>query len=144
MFGLCGVELFGNPPTTEQATQQCERPAPKQGGRASSSVPERTTGVSAAGEKAQYDEDMQLLLRLGLLKPSQVLRFPQPRKRLTHKATVESDGTLRFQNTRYHSPTGAANAAAGTSNNGWLVWRLADGRNLDALRAKARREMKRK
>ncbi|WP_370670848.1 DUF4357 domain-containing protein [Rhodococcus rhodochrous] len=89
-------------------------------------------------------EDMQLLLRLGLLKPSQVLRFPQPRKGLTHKAIVESDGTLRFQNTRYHSPTGAANAAAGTSNNGWLAWRLADGRNLDALRAKARKEMKRK
>ncbi len=105
------------PPTTEQATQQCERPAPKQGGRACSSVPERTTGVSAAGEKAQCDKDMQLPFPIGLLKPGQVRRFPGPRKGLTHKGIVRSNRALRFQNARYHSPTGAANAAAGTSNN---------------------------
>lgn len=90
-------------------------------------------------EKAQYDEDMRLLLELGLLRAGQQLIFEQPRKGMRHKAFVEPDGALRLQNTRYVSPSGAAVAAAGTSVNGWICWRTTDGRLLDDLRKRARK-----
>ncbi|WP_082893264.1 MULTISPECIES: DUF4357 domain-containing protein [Rhodococcus] len=90
-------------------------------------------------EKAYYDEDMHLLLELGLLKGGQLLQLPQPRKGVTHQATVEPDGALRFQNRRYPSPSGAAVAATGSSSNGWIAWHTTDGRPLDFLRKTARK-----
>ena len=96
-------------------------------------------GSEPVVEKASYDEDMQLLLRLRHLTAGQQLRFPQPRKGLVHKATVEPDGALRFLGKRYSSPSGAAGAASGTSTNGWTAWHTTDGRALDDLRRTARK-----
>jgi hypothetical protein len=41
----------------------------------------------------------------------------------TFRATVRDDGTIRFQRTVYHSPTGAAVAATNYSVDGWLFWK---------------------
>ncbi|MFF0498216.1 hypothetical protein ACFYU5_17540 [Nocardia aobensis] len=88
---------------------------------------------------SEYDEDMLLLLDLGLLRAGQKLIFEQPRKGQRHIAFVESDGRIRFQNTRYVSPSIAAVAAAGRSSNSWISWRTTEGQFLDDLRKKARK-----
>ncbi|MFZ2529409.1 MAG: hypothetical protein WAX14_17435 [Rhodococcus sp. (in: high G+C Gram-positive bacteria)] len=93
---------------------------------------------SPVAGKTHYDEDMYLLLRLRYLTAGQQLRFTQRRKGLVHTATVESDGSLRFQGRRYSSPSSAAGAASGTSTNGWIAWHTTDGRVLDDLRRTAR------
>ena len=61
------------------------------------------------------------LLRDGLLKPGQELRY---HGRDDIKARVTSRGTLTFAGVEYTSPSAAATAAQGTSENGWTAWRI--------------------
>lgn len=63
----------------------------------------------------------------------------EPRRLAAPTATVEPGGALRFQNSRYSSPSGAAVAATGISTNGWTAWHTTDGRALDDLRRKVRK-----
>lgn len=130
------------PPVTVPATSGAGTRAPA-ASRPTTNVPiVKRMPPSASpkgGAKAQYDEDMLLLLEMGPLRPGERLIFEQPRKGRRHTAFVESDGGLRFQNARYVSPSGAAVSAAGRSSNGWICWRTTDGRLLDDLRKRARK-----
>ncbi|MEV0105308.1 DUF4357 domain-containing protein [Nocardia sp. NPDC050799] len=153
-LALCGVTVFGTPAAAVPASAPAAPASPVApageagiGTRNGSASPTKHTSIErvppagsfrSAG-KAHYDEDMLLLLDLGMLRPGQQLIFDQPRKGLRHIAFVEPDGGLRFQNTRYVSPSGAAVAAAGRSSNGWICWRTTDGRLLDDLRKSARK-----
>lgn len=152
-LALCGVTVFGTSIPTIPASIPAESPAPvastlagtrtPSGSRPAASMPTAkrvpTAVLPKSAGKAQYDEDMLLLLDLGLLHPGQKLVFEQPRKGQRHIAFVESDGRIRFQNTWYVSPSGAAAAAAGRSSNGWISWRTTNGRLLDDLRRQARK-----
>ncbi|OBA51909.1 hypothetical protein A5780_28245 [Nocardia sp. 852002-20019_SCH5090214] len=160
-LALCGVTVFGTSIPTTPASIPAESPAPvastSAAETASTSVaatptpsrPRPTTNMPTAKRmpvvssrstgKAHYDEDILLLLDLGLLHPGQKLIFEQPRKHRRHIAFVEPDGGIRFQNIRYGSPSYAAVAAAGYNSNGWMCWRTADGRLLDNLRKQARK-----
>jgi len=77
----------------------------------------------------------ELLLK-GLLEAGDTLSFQQRRAGREALATVTADGRLIVdgQAVPYTSPSKAASAVTGTSSNGWVLWRTADGRTLDALR----------
>ncbi|MBK3642189.1 DUF4357 domain-containing protein [Streptomyces sp. MBT33] len=77
----------------------------------------------------------ELLLK-GLLKAGDTLSFQQRRAGREAVATVAADGRLivEGQSVPYTSPSKAASAVTGTASNGWVLWRTADGRTLDALR----------
>jgi len=92
--------------------------------------------------KFKYDEDLLLLLRLGYLQAGEKLTHREVRKGLTHIATIESDGALKFNGKRYGAPSTPLTEVTGGQRNGWKDWRLADGRRLDALRKKARKDLK--
>lgn len=92
--------------------------------------------------KFKYDEDLLLLLRLGYLRVGEKLIHREVRKGLTHIATIEPDGALRFNGKRYGAPSTPLTEVTGGQRNGWQDWRLVDGRRLDALRRKARKDLK--
>ncbi|MFD7958678.1 DUF4357 domain-containing protein [Streptomyces ardesiacus] len=76
------------------------------------------------------------LLRAGLLTSGTRLHLHQPRANRSATATVHADGTLTVEGklTPFRSPSKAAFAVTQSQSNGWLTWRLADGRTLDDLR----------
>lgn len=73
------------------------------------------------------------LIEGGLLQPGEVLSFE--RGRTTHEAIVHADGRLETTDGAVHNaPSPAAMSATGaTSENGWVAWRVPDGRSLDDL-----------
>ncbi|MEV6962815.1 DUF4357 domain-containing protein [Streptomyces sp. NPDC051207] len=76
------------------------------------------------------------LLHAGLLAPGTRLHLHQPRANRSATATVHADGTLTVDGklTPFRSPSKAAFAVTQSQANGWITWRLADGRTLDDLR----------
>ncbi|MFJ7327183.1 DUF4357 domain-containing protein [Streptomyces cyaneofuscatus] len=76
------------------------------------------------------------LLRAGLLTPGTRLHLHQPRANRSATAIVHMDGTLTVEGnlTPFRSPSKAAFAVTQSQANGWITWRLADGRTLDDLR----------
>ncbi|MEU5875598.1 DUF4357 domain-containing protein [Glycomyces sp. NPDC047369] len=76
------------------------------------------------------------LIRAGKLHPGQTVTYELKRKGQAFMATVTAGGSLELSDGRiFKSPSGAANACSGTSNNGWAKWRTADGSSLDELRS---------
>ncbi|MBR2673593.1 MAG: DUF4357 domain-containing protein [Aeriscardovia sp.] len=49
-------------------------------------------------------------------------------------ATVRGDGGIEIEGQPYYSPSKAAEIVTGRPRDGWIFWRLADGRTLDDLR----------
>ncbi|WP_214104502.1 DUF4357 domain-containing protein [Acrocarpospora catenulata] len=76
------------------------------------------------------------LLTSGLLKAGTPLRLVQTRANRSANATVLANGSILVEGkTRaYSSPSKAASAVTGTPANGWVLWRVPDGRTLDDLR----------
>lgn len=75
------------------------------------------------------------LVKAGKLRPGEVVSYELKRKAIVFKATVTAGGSLELPDGRvFKSPSGAANACTGTSNNGWAKWRTAGGSTLDELR----------
>ncbi|QWB25011.1 MULTISPECIES: DUF4357 domain-containing protein [Streptomyces] len=95
------------------------------------------TGEPGQPEEApQPSGPLAPLLRTGLLAPGTRLHLHQPRANRSATATVHADGTLTVEGklTPFRSPSKAAFAVTQSQANGWLTWRLADGRTLDDLR----------
>ncbi len=58
---------------------------------------------------------------------------------LADGVVIEEDGKLRFTKDHvFDSPSGAAAAVLGRSSNGWVAWKLADGRTLSEVKRVAR------
>ncbi|WP_170990790.1 DUF4357 domain-containing protein [Herbidospora galbida] len=76
------------------------------------------------------------LLTSGLLEPGTRLRLVQTRANRSANATVLANGsiTVEGKSRAYSSPSKAASAVTGTPANGWVLWRVPDGRTLDELR----------
>jgi Restriction Enzyme Adenine Methylase Associated len=76
------------------------------------------------------------LVEAGLLEPGQELIWHQPQVGATHSAVLKDTGELELSDGRtFASPSGAAQAIAGTPINGWAVWK-AKGESLDQLRTR--------
>lgn len=70
----------------------------------------------------------------GLLTAGDTLTWPRPMLSITHEAVLTPSGALRLEDGReFGSPSGAAESLAEGGINGWLAWRIADGRTLDEL-----------
>ncbi|MFD5424171.1 DUF4357 domain-containing protein [Streptomyces sp. NPDC127084] len=93
-------------------------------------------GASKAGRAVAPQGPLAELLLKGLLEAGDTLSFQQRRAGREAAATVTADGRLivEGQAAPFTSPSKAAAAVTGTSSNGWVLWRTADGRTLDALR----------
>ncbi|MFC4336448.1 restriction system modified-DNA reader domain-containing protein [Salininema proteolyticum] len=94
--------------------------------------------------EADHDEERGYLFELvqkGYLSADQDLVVDQPRKGLRHRAKVTSAGKIEIQSGEvFSSPTGAANACLGGSNNGWDKWHVKDtGESLSDLRSKSKK-----
>ena len=78
------------------------------------------------------------LVRAGILVAGDELVWVRPQVGERHACVVQEDGNLRMPDgSTRASPTDAANALAGGSHNGWMVWRVPnrDGRQLGELRS---------
>ncbi|GHB32521.1 DUF4357 domain-containing protein [Streptomyces chryseus] len=95
-----------------------------------------TAGASGAGRAVAPQGPLAELLLKGLLKAGDVLSFQQRRAGREAVATVMTDGRLVVEGHAmpYTSPSKAASAVTQSPANGWVLWRTADGRTLDALR----------
>ncbi|MFD9778351.1 CBS domain-containing protein [[Kitasatospora] papulosa] len=76
------------------------------------------------------------LLKAGLLKEGERLRFIRPRVGETHDASVTHRGWIRLTDgEEFRSPSKAATVAVGSGSfDGWQAWQVADGRLLAELR----------
>ncbi|MGW1046759.1 DUF4357 domain-containing protein [Streptomyces sp. NPDC002547] len=93
-------------------------------------------GASSSGRAVAPQGPLAELLLKGVLEAGDTLSFRQRRAGREAVATVTADGRLivEGQAVPFTSPSKAASAVTGTSSNGWVLWRTADGRTLDALR----------
>ncbi|MEU3301889.1 hypothetical protein ABZ729_18955 [Streptomyces sp. NPDC006678] len=79
---------------------------------------------------------LERLLAVGLLTPGQRLRWHRRNLGNDHVAFVHHDGRIRLEDGRIcSSPSGACDAVASVSVNGWDVWYTDDGISLGTLRA---------
>lgn len=92
--------------------------------------------ADAAERRVAPQGPLAELLLKGVLKAGDVLSFQQRRAGREAVATVVADGRLVVEGhaTAYTSPSKAASAVTQSPANGWVLWRTADGRTLDALR----------
>lgn len=83
-------------------------------------------GGSAAPTPRRGTGDLMPLIEAGLLTPGDELVHVQPRRRLTHRATVTADGHLELADGRvFAKPSPALKACVGHDINGWGQWMLA-------------------
>lgn len=75
------------------------------------------------GPRARYGVTLADLITADLLPAGTTLRPAQ--RNLDATATVLPDGTVAYAGEIYATPSGASDAAAGGSTNGWAFW-LAD------------------
>lgn len=99
---------------------------------------EKRLAARAQAPRVKYDEDIALLLDLGYLESGDAIHFQDRKNEITHIGTIEPDGAIRVGLVRYGAPSTALTVAVGYSVNGWVTWRLDDGRTLDDLRKLAR------
>lgn len=78
--------------------------------------------------------EVKHLVAAGLLAPGTQL-IPRPGKWEHIEATVRADGMLGIAGQSFDSPSGAGKHVKGGGTNGWLFWRLSDGRTLSDVRA---------
>ncbi len=96
-------------------------------------VPEgHRSGVHKQSKQTTRKIEIADLLSAGLLEEGQPL-YAKRRRVNDRTATVLSDGALDVDGTRYATPSGAARAVAGTSENGWWFW-LIDRKTKQSLR----------
>jgi len=98
-------------------------------------VPQGHVGeVRDSREKEQTWIEIKHLLAAGLLEPGTQL-LPRPGKWEATPAVVRSDGKLEVDGKLFDSPSGAGKHVKGGIANGWVFWRLEDGRTLGDVRA---------
>jgi hypothetical protein len=73
--------------------------------------------------RARWNVSLKDLLDAGLLHPNQKLRLFKDDKLTAH---VTQQGSIRFQNESYRSPTAAAHAVRHSALNGWVTWQTKD------------------
>jgi len=77
-------------------------------------------------------DDLKSLIQSGRL-PVGLKLVHRPRGQAEVTATVTEQG-LKVKGRPYSTPSGAAKAYTGKPVDGWLYWRLPDGKPLDSLR----------
>ncbi|MDP3892080.1 MAG: DUF1524 domain-containing protein [Nocardioides sp.] len=83
--------------------------------------------------------EIRHLLAAGLLQPGTRLT-PRPGQWPATAATVLADGRIDVAGNLFDSPSGAGKHVKGAVANGWVFWRLDDGRSLSDVRAVYRGE----
>lgn len=98
-------------------------------------VPDGHVGeVKDSRETAQAWVEIKHLVAAGLLEPGTRL-LPRPGKWPATEAVVREDGKLEVDGKRFDTPSGAGKHVKGAIANGWVFWRLEDGRALSDVRA---------
>ncbi|MGB3764418.1 MAG: DUF262 domain-containing protein [Ornithinimicrobium sp.] len=77
--------------------------------------------------------EVKHLLAAGLLEPGTRL-YPRPGQWTSNEAEILPDGRLEVGGTVFDSPSGAGKHVRGGITNGWVFWRLEDGRTLSDVR----------
>jgi alkylated DNA nucleotide flippase Atl1 len=95
--------------------------------------------IADRAPKAESWVEVKHLVAAGLIEPGTVLTArPGPWGEAT--ATVLADGTIEVAGEFFGTPSGAGNKIRGGATNGWVFWRLPDGRQLGDIRAAYRGE----
>ncbi|WP_081795283.1 GmrSD restriction endonuclease domain-containing protein [Nocardioides sp. URHA0020] len=96
--------------------------------------------IADRAQKAESWVEVKHLVAAGLIEPGTVLSARSgPWGDAT--ATVQADGSLEVDGEMFGSPSGAGNKVrGGDATNGWIFWRLSDGRPLGDIRATYRGE----
>ncbi len=86
--------------------------------------------------KGYYGSDGFTVLRGSVISPTSApsLKWGQKRQKMLAEYTIEESGKLIMtSNKTFTSPSAAADFCIGSSNNGWIVWKDAEGNTLDAI-----------
>lgn len=75
------------------------------------------------------------LIRAGLVRPGDALRFREARRGVDHEARIEPDGRITTSNGTEVSPSAALRNLLSYNVNGWKAWvHVRSGKTLSALR----------
>ena len=86
--------------------------------------------------KGYYGSDGFTVLMGSVISPTSApsLKWGQKRQKMLAEYTIEESGKLIMtSNKTFTSPSAAADFCIGSSNNGWIVWKDAEGNTLDAI-----------
>lgn len=105
-------------------TEKHHTSGPTQGSNVPADLP--PLPLTAHSKVRRYPETMRDLIEAGMLSVGEVLHTT--RRGRSDQAEVLEDGSLRFGEQRYSSPSGAARAASGTTAEpGWEYWAVERG-----------------